>query len=221
MKQVAIYYRIKRYAVLISLLISVIFVVKASWLYPGGSLTNPHSVGFHWSHNFISNLFQPKAINGAANPGQLWAALGMAFHSFGYGLFFVHMSKKITARPWAQILKYIGVANFILVFLIATPLHDLGVLSIAFTLMGFFTITVFILKSRLHVLKVGCILCLLSYYCFFIFYGLGYLSITAILQKVYIVSSMLLVLGLEYFSQHEHFANLKWGKQKKELHTTA
>ena len=96
----------------------------------------------------------------------------------------------------ANILKFIGATNIILIFLIATPLHDLGVISIILTLTGLFIITVFILMSKLHLLKFCCIICLLTYYCFFSLFGFDYLDLSVIMQKVYIISSMLLVLGL-------------------------
>ncbi|MES2379597.1 MAG: hypothetical protein V4538_01060 [Bacteroidota bacterium] len=159
-------------------------------------------------------MFSTKAINGSENLGRIWATIGMAFHSVGYGIFFINMSKKISSKQWANILKIIGVTNIIFIFLIATPLHDLGVVSIILTLIGLFTITVFVLKSKLHFLKFCCIICLLTYYFFFSVYGLGYLGLSAIVQKVYIISSMLLVLGLEYFTKYEDFIQIKSGGQK-------
>ena len=202
---------IKKYAVLICLITSVIFLVIAAFEYPGGSLPDKNSIGFGWSKNFISNLFEPYAINGAENPGRIWAIIGMAFHSVGYGIFFINMSKKISSGRWANILKYIGIANIIFIFLIATPLHDVGVISIILTLIGLFTITAFILKTKLHLLKFCCIVCLLTYYCFFFLFGFGYMDWSFIMQKVYIVSSMLLVLGLEYFTRYEDFVQIKSG----------
>jgi len=181
---------IKKYSVLICIVISVILMVIATLAYPGGSLLDKNSTGFNWSKNFLSNLFATKAINGSENPGWIWALIGMAFHSAGYGIFFINMSKKISSKQWANILKFIGAANLILIFLIATPLHDLGVISIILTLIGLFTITVFILKSKLHLLKFCCIICLLTYYCFFSLFGFGYLGLSVIMQKVYIISSM-------------------------------
>ena len=204
---------VKKYSVLICVVTSVVLIVIATLAYPGGSLLDKNSIGFDWSKNFISNLFATKAINGSENPGWIWALIGMAFHSVGYGIFFINMSKKIPSRQWAGILKFIGTANIIFIFLIATPLHDVGVISIVLTLIGLFTITVFILKSKLHLLKFCCIICLLTYYCFFFLFGLGYLGLSVIMQKVYIISSMLLVLGLEYFTELEDFKQLKPSRQ--------
>ncbi|MBA4155179.1 MAG: hypothetical protein C0512_12635 [Flavobacterium sp.] len=191
------------------MLISVILILIAAALYPGGSLFDNNAIGFQWSKNFISNLFQTKAINGSQNPGWIWALIAMAFHSVGYGIFFINMSKKMTSKPWATILKMIGVTNLILIFLIATPLHDVGVLSIILTLLGLFTITLVILKSKRHTLKFACISCLLTYYGFFFVYGFGYLDLAVIMQKVYILSSLLIVLALEYATKQEDFIQAK------------
>ena len=191
------------------MVISVILIVIAALSYPGGSLLDNNSVGFGWSKNFISNLFSEKALNGSENHGRIWAIIGMAFQSVGYGVFFINMSKKISLKVWGNILKYIGFANIFLIFLIATPYHDLGTISIILTLVGLFIITSFILKSKLHLLKLCCILCLLTYYCFFFLYGFSYLELAFIMQKVYSISSILLVLMLEYFTKHEDFAHIK------------
>jgi hypothetical protein len=214
MESLTIKQMVKKYSVLICLVISVILIVKATLLYPGGSLLDKNSIGFDWSKNFLSNLFAAKAINGSENPGRIWAIIGMAFHSVGYGIFFINMSKKISSGQWANILKYIGATNILFIFLIATPLHDLGTISIILTLFGLFTITVFVLKSKLHLLKFCCIICLLTFYCFFSLYGFGYLGLAVIMQKVYNTSTILLVLGLEYFTKYEDFIQIKSGGQK-------
>lgn len=200
---------IKKHLVLLCLSISVLLIIVATLSYPGGSIVDKNSIGFAWSKNFLSNLFASKAINGSENAGWIWAVIAMAFHSVGYGVFFINMSKKISPGLWATILKFTGLANIIFIFLIATPLHDLGVVSIILTLFGLFTLTVFIFSSKLNLLKLCCILCLLTYYCFFFVFGLGYLGLSVIMQKIYILSSMLLVLGLEYFTTQQDFIKNK------------
>jgi hypothetical protein len=205
---------VKKYLVFICMIISMILIVIAASKYPGGSLLDKNSVGFGWSKNFISNLFEAKAINGSENPGRIWAILGMAFQSIGYGVFFINMSKKISFKVWSIILKFIGFANIFLIFLIATPFHDLGTISIVLTLFGLFIITLFVLKSKLFLLKFCCIICLLTYYCFFFLYGFSFLGLAFIMQKIYSICSILLVLGLEYFTKYEDFIPIKSGEQK-------
>ncbi len=201
---------IKKYSVLICVVISVILIVIATLVYPGGSLLDKNSIGFHWSKNFISNLFTAKAINGSENPSRIWAIIGMAFHSVGYGIFFFNMSKKISAKHAATILQLIGAVNILFCFLIVTPLHDKMVtLSSTLFLLGLFYITVFILKTKLTLLKFSCIICLLIFYYTLYLYGAGNLGLLAIMQKVTFICSMLLVLGLEYFTKQDDFKQIK------------
>ena len=206
---------IKKYSVLICIVISVILLVIATLFYPGGSLLDKNSIGFDWSKNFISNLFLAKALNGSENTSRIWAIIGMAFHAVGYGLFFINMSKKIPSRNAAIILKYIGAANIVFIFLIATPLHDIMVIiSSTLSLLGLFYITVFILKTKLHLFKFCCIICLLIFYYTLYLFGTGNWGLLAIMQKVTFTCSMLLVLGLEYFTKQADFKQIKLRRQK-------
>jgi hypothetical protein len=206
---------IKKYSVLICLVISVILMVIATLVYPGGSLLDKNSTGFDWSRNFFSNLFVAKAINGSENTSRIWALIGIAFHSIGYGIFFINMSKKISIKQASIVLKLIGAVNILFTFLIATPLHDIMVIiSSTLFMLGLFYITVFILKTKLHLLKFFCIICLLTFYFTLFLYGWGNWGLLAIMQKVSFLSSMLLVLGLEYFTKQEDFLKIKLDEYK-------
>ena len=210
MKNLTIMQMIKKHLVLICLVISMNLMVMATLVYPGGSLLDKNSTGFQWSTNFISNLFAAKAINGLENTSRIWALIGMVFHSVGYGIFFINMSKKISAKHAATILKLIGAANILFTFLIATPLHDLMVtISSTLFLIGLFYITVFILKTKLHLFKFSCIICLLTFYFTLYLYGSGNWGLLAIMQKISFISSMLLVLGLEYYTKQDDFKQIK------------
>lgn len=85
----------RKYSVLLCVVISMLFLIVATLLYPGGSILDKNSVGFDWSKNFFSNLFLANALNGSDNPSRVWALIGMIFNSIGYGLFFIHTSRKI------------------------------------------------------------------------------------------------------------------------------
>lgn len=197
---------VKKYSVLICVLVSVFLILVAALIYPGGSLADKNSIGFDWTKNFISNLFASKAINGLDNPSRIWAITGMAFHSVGYGLFFIHMSKKIPSGHAVTVLKTIGLANIIFNFLITTSVHDIMVtISSTLSMLGLFYITVFILKTKLHLVKLGCIICLLTFYYTLFLYGSGNWGRLAIMQKISFMASMFLILGLEYFIKKKHF----------------
>ncbi len=195
-----------KHAVLICLAISVILIGIATLVYPGGSLQDPNSVGFSWTANFFSNLFEATAINGSVNASRIWALIGLAFHSIGYGTFFIKMSGKIPSKHAATVLRLIGVANILFTFLIATSLHDTMVtISGTLFLIGIFYITVFVFKTRRKLLKLACIIFLLTFYYTLFLYGSGFWGLLAIMQKVSFFTSMLLILGLEYFTRSEDF----------------
>src|SRR5215467_5715818 len=200
----------RKYSVLICQVISVLFLVVATFLYPGGSILDKNSVGFDWSKNFFSNLFLAKALNGNSNPSRIWALIGMVFNSIGYGLFFVHTSQKIPQKHTELVLKSIGVVNMLFTFLIATPLHDIMVtVSSTLTMIGLFYITVSILKTKLHWLKLFCIISLLIFYSTLYLYGAGDWALLAVMQKVTFLCFMLLVLTIEYFTSGEDFQQNK------------
>lgn len=197
---------IKKYLVLICVTISLTLMLIAIWVYPGGSMFDANSVGFEWSRNFITNLFAEKAMNGADNDSRIWAIVGMAFHSVGYGIFFVNMSRKMSSKHAAKVLVIVGAANIVASFLITTSLHDIMVtVSSTLSMLGLFYITVFILKTRLHWLKLTCVGCMLMFYFTLYLYGAGDWQLLAIMQKVSLISSMLLILSLEYFTQASDF----------------
>src|SRR5215218_995285 len=196
----------RKYSVLICVVISVLFLVTATLLYPGGSIHDKNSVGFDWSKNFFSNLFLAKALNGTANPSKIWAFIGMVFNSIGYGLFFIHTSRKIHQKHTELVLKSIGVVNMLFTFLIATPLHDIMVtVSTTLTMLGLFYITISILRTKLHWLKFFCIGSLLIFYSTLYLYGAGDWGLLAVMQKVSFLCFMLLVLTIEHFTRGEDF----------------
>jgi hypothetical protein len=199
----------QKHAVLLSMMLSVSLILFATFLYPGGSISDINSPGFDWKHNFISNLFNAKAINGSDNPARWWAFVGMAFHSLTYTLFFINFSKKIPHPKFASIVKYIGILNLVLITLVATPLHDLMIPITSTTfLTALFIITYFIIKSRHNYLKVLCVLCMLLYYLTMFVYGTGNWELLAVLQKTTFIFSSAVILSLEYFTQKEDFAHL-------------
>jgi hypothetical protein len=149
-------------------------------------------------------------MNGSDNPSRIWAGLGMIFLSMSFAVFFIGFSKRIPDRGASRIIKYLGAGGMICTFLIVTPLHDIMV-TVASTLflISIFYITVFVLKSRLHLFKILCISCLLIFYYTLYLYGSGNYNNLPVMQKVTFASVILLVLGLEYFTRKEDFDFVK------------
>ena len=206
---------IKKYSVLIGVILAVLLLIIATLIYPGGSLFDKNAVGFDWTKNFISNLFAAKAINGSDNPSRIWADSGMIFLSVSFAIFFIRFSKKIPTKTAANVIKYLVVAGMFFNFLIVTPLHDIMVtISSTLYLVSIFYITVFILKSKLHLFKFLCIICLLIFYYTLYLYGSGSYTFLPIMQKITFLSTIILILCLEYFTKKEDFEHIKTIKVK-------
>lgn len=204
---------LKKHSILLGIMIALLLLLIATWYYPGGSQADKNSVGYSWANNYISNLFGAKAVNGASNPSRFWAVGGMVFLSAGFALFFVEFSKRIPVKGAAKIIKYVGAGGMLFTFLIATPLHD-TMITVASTmfLIGMFYITVFVLKSKLHLLKFCCVICLTVFYATLYLYGSGNFKFLPVMQKITFAITIALVLGLQYFTQKDDFQPVKTGK---------
>jgi hypothetical protein len=129
-------------------LLSVILFLAAAAQYPGGTTNEPNSVGFQWSRNFISALFQPMALNGQVNPARPLAIAAMLVLCLGLGLAFVCIARNIGSKRHKDALCIAGPGAMVYAFLIVTPMHDL---MITMTL-AFFAVAS---GTLLHALTVG------------------------------------------------------------------
>lgn len=188
---------------------SLLFI--ATQYYPGGSQHYKNSIGYDWKNNYLSNLFGEKAVNGSANPSRPWAIFGMLFLCVSFALFFIEFSKRIPVKGPSKIIRYCGVSAMLFAFLAVTPYHDIMVtISDTLALISMFYITVFVLKSKLQLLKVLSIACLLIFYCAnYVYYTRTYLEILPILQKTTLALTITWVLSLQYFTTNIDFQSRK------------
>jgi hypothetical protein len=201
---------IKKHSVLIGVVISSLLMIIAISVYPGGSMANEYSIGFDWTKNFISNLFGARALNGSENPSRIWAYAGMFLLPCSYAIFFINMSKKIPEKNAGYILRYGGIANVFFTFLTVTGLHDIMlILSTSVFWTCLIVTSVFILKTRLHLLKLFCVITILVFYYSVYLWAISDWDLLPITQKINFISSTLLILGLEYFTREEDFAHIK------------
>lgn len=160
----------------------------------------------------VNRLLGRKVRLRSENSSRIWAIIGMAFHSVGYGIFFINMSKKIDSKHAATVLKLVGAANILFCFLNHNaPARRNGNHIELFVFAWFFYITVFILKTKLHLFKFLCIICLMIFYFTLYLYGFGNWGLLAIMQKISFICAMLLVLGLEYFTRRVDFKQIAAG----------
>ncbi len=202
---------IRKYSIAGGITISLALLLIATTYYPGGSQDDPHSIGFSWKNNYISNLFAAKAGNGAGNPARPWAVTGVFFLCSSCAVFFWQFSKKIPSKNAAGIIRYVGAVSMLFAFLAVTPYHDLMVmLSGTGALLTMFYITVFLFKSRWLFMKFFSLICLLIFYtCNYIYYTRNFLALLPVVQKTLLVLTVSWILCLQHFSTSADFQDRK------------
>jgi hypothetical protein len=193
---------LRKYSIPLGIIISIFLLLVATLYYPGGSQYDKNSVGYDWKNNYLSNLFDEKTVNGSENASRLWAISGMLFLCVSFAFFFIEFPKRIPSKGAAKIIRYCGVGAMTFAFLAVTPYHD-TMITIASTLalISMFYITVFVFKSRLHLLKILSIVCLfVSYSCNYIYYTRSYVEFLPLLQKIALVITIPWILSLQYFT---------------------
>ncbi|WP_259016660.1 hypothetical protein [Emticicia fluvialis] len=198
---------VQKHLVTIFLALALVFLGIAVSLYPGGSQASATSVGYSFADNYLCSLFGDTGINGVANPGQRWAFAGMFCMCVGFGAFFYRVAAKIPHRGASFIIRYGGVASFVFAFGAITQYHDIAVsIACVFGMLAMFYLFVFVLRSRLRLLKLNAFICLFFLYLnAFLYYASIWLVALPIAQKISYVFLITWVLGLEYVATPEDF----------------
>jgi hypothetical protein len=190
----------KKSAVAGWVLLAVVLLVAATFLYPGGSNADAHSVGFSWRDNYLTNLLSPQAVDGRANPARPWAVLGLMLLCGSCALAFVRFARKVDSPSARVIIGVCGSGAMLFVLLAAAPYHD-HALTVAdvLGLLALFYTTVILWRAKQHIAKFVALSCIvLAYTCTYVYYARMFVSALPILQKLWLASVMALALSLEY-----------------------
>lgn len=202
----------QKHLVLIGIALSILCLVAASLHYPGGSPKDIRSVGFQWTENYISDMLEYKAVNGAENQARPLAVAGVLLMGLSTGFAFVRFARKVGTKKYAAVIQYGGLLMILMTALGTIPLlHDLSVtLGIVLNLLVFFYVMVALLKSRLTMFKVLSVVFLASFYGATYMFGTKTgLEYMPLVQKITHVVQIIWILGLEYFTREEDFAHLR------------
>lgn len=201
----------QKHLLLLGISIALLFLLIATIYYPGGSSFYSSTSGFDWVHNYLSDLFGDKAINGMDNGSRWWAVAGMLFLCISFGGFFLHFSQKISSKPARITIMSSGIGAMLAAFLTVSPLHDAMIpLSSTLVLIAVFYITVMVLRSRLHVLKILSILFLLFLYANnYVYFSQNYVVYLPLMQKVVLLMAVIWVGSLSYGSTEEDFQPIR------------
>lgn len=178
---------------------TVLFVV-AAMRYPGGTAESPSSVGYSWTHNFVSALFQPRALNGAPNEARLMAVIGATVLCVALAVVFVVLSRRIGSRPHRKAIEIGGIGASVYSLLIVTPMHDLMVsIGLLFSMATMFALVhVLYLDRRRFLLGWGLAAVALTVSSAVMYYGhllYGYLPVV---QKLGMATSLGWILSVYY-----------------------
>lgn len=195
-----------KYLLPAGLIISMLLLVIATWHYPGGSTADPASVGFYWAHNYFSNLLNPVAINGDANPARYWAVAAVFFLSLSMATFFYRFAQRIPYRGSARVVRWGGITAALAGMLVSIPSqHDIMVLiSGVCTLLVFFYLMVLVMPSRHRWLKIASVVFLSLFYLTSGIYFSGYmLYLLPVLQKLMLLAQMVWAIWLDNAIERE------------------
>jgi hypothetical protein len=175
--------------------------------YPGGNQLNANAAGFDWKQNYLCNLFDEMAVNGAANSARIWAISGWFILCATFAFFFVRFSQNIAVVSASRIIRYCGILGTIAAFLVVTPLHNFAITAtLVFLMISALYICIFIFKSKMTWLKILAILLfLIAYATAAIFYTRFHLEILPSMQKATLVAFLTWSLSLQYFTRREDF----------------
>lgn len=191
--------RFKSHLPLLGIILSLCLFFVATTCYPGGTTDSATSVGYDWARNFISSLFAPKALNGAANPARLVAIPAMLVFCVSLGALFKSISNQSPARAFRKTIEISGIGAAVYAFLVVTPMHDLMInIGLPFDLIALFaTLHLLYVMRRSLLFFVGsvCILLLLlsvAMYYGNVFYGLP------VVQKASLVACVGWLVAVHY-----------------------
>lgn len=193
-----------RHLTLVGLALGLALILFATIRYPGGSQHDAFAPGFDWKHNYLSDLFTPAAVNGAANASRNFAIPGVLVLCATLARFFRRFSKGAPTPALRRFIAIPGVAAMVFAALACTPLHD-AVLSLASTaaLLAFFSVVVLLARSgRYPLLALGVATLLVSYITNYVYFARQFLEWLPTLQKISLSLLFSWVLSLEYTGEH-------------------
>ncbi|MBN9382098.1 MAG: hypothetical protein J0H74_15120 [Chitinophagaceae bacterium] len=126
----------------------ILLYVIATFLYPGGSPADPHSIGFSWQHNYWCNLLNADALNGAPNTARPVAITALAVLSLTLALFWYRFPGYMRFGKTSRlIMRIAGILSMCFALLIAGSWHDtainisggFGIIAMAGTFSGLYT----------------------------------------------------------------------------------
>jgi hypothetical protein len=192
--------RFRSHLPLLGIAVSMGLFFVATTRYPGGTVDSATSVGYDWAHNFISSLFAPRALNGAANPARLFAIPAMLVLCVSIGALFKSISNQSPSRMHRKTIEISGIGAAVYAFLVATPMHDMMVnMVLPFALVAqLATLHLLYVLRRSLLFFVGSVCILLLLLSAAMYYGKLFFGLLPVVQKAGLIASVGWLVAVHY-----------------------
>jgi len=180
--------------------VALALLVLATTFYPGGTADDPATIGFDWSRNYISALFQPEALNGAPNPSRPLAVISMLVLCVCLALAFRSIARSAAHPRQRKVIEIAGLNTTVYAFLAVTPMHDLMItIALPFTAVTLIAILHLLFAERNFGLFAFGLACFtLKAFTAFVYYVEWSLPLLAVLQKLNLVATAAWLLAVHY-----------------------
>jgi hypothetical protein len=189
-----------RHLPLIGIVVAVGLFLVAATYYPGGTTDSATTVGYDWTRNFISSLFAPTALNGAANTARRVAIPAMFVLCASTGAMFKSISNKGTTKTQRKAIEIGGIGAAVYFFLVVTPMHNLMInIGLPFALVAQLAILHLLYATRRWGLFwVGIVSILLLLLSAAMYYEHLFFDLLPVVQKVGLVAPLGWLVAVHY-----------------------
>ena len=150
---------------LISMALFVVFYVIAAMHYPGGSYVAPSHPGFSFKNNYLCDLLDEQAINGASNSAHTYARIALAMLCLSLFIFWNWLPKLFNRKNKSlTIMSMAGMLAMVTTLFLASGLHDIiSRIAGTFGLIALLISFVELYKAHYYSLLVLGIICMLLF----------------------------------------------------------
>jgi len=116
------------YIPILAMVLFILFYVIAALHYPGGSWNDPNHAGFSIWNNYLCDLLDTYAINGALNEARIWSRIALAILCAGLFYLWYHLPILFAGRSrGVKIMWWAGMLAFVSTLSLSAKTHDLSV----------------------------------------------------------------------------------------------
>jgi hypothetical protein len=180
---------------LIGIALFVVFYIIAAIYYPGGSYVAQNQSGFSFRNNYLCDLLDNRAINGALNSARTYARIALAMLCFSLIILWYHLPKLFDRKNKSQtIMSGAGILSLTITLFLAS-----GILDIIIRIAGVFGV-VALLISLIELYKA-------NYFKLLIF---GIICLLLFLTNYYIYETEILIDKLPLIQKVTFLAFINW-----------